>query len=256
VLTLHDLIFERERTLGPVSTLARRVLVRWAAGGAAAIITGTESARREIQRDLRLRSDAITVIHHGPGRDPVSPKPVPHALVDRPFILSVGALRPHKSQVVMVRALAHLPDDIHLVVCGYEERYATTIATEAASLGLAARVHLLGYVDDGVLEALWGAASCAASASRAEGFGLTLLEAMRRGVPSVCSDLEVTREVGGDAAYYFAVDDPADAARAVRAAMEDPRAGERGRARASMFSWAAAAAKTWEVYDRVARAAM
>ena len=81
-------------------------------------------------------------------------------------------------------------------------------------------------------------AACAAFPTRGEGFGLPVVEAMRRGVPVACSDLPVLREVGEDVPHYFDPDDPAAAAAAIRAAMEDGGAGRRGRERAAAFSWA------------------
>ncbi len=45
-------------------------------------------------------------------------------------------------------------------------------------------------------------------ASFAEGFGLPIVEAARRGRPVICSDIAVFREVGGDGAAYFRANDP------------------------------------------------
>ena len=53
------------------------------------------------------------------------------------------------------------------------------------------------------LESLYALADCLVLPTLHEGFGLPVLEAMARGVPVVCSDLPVLREVAGSAALYF-----------------------------------------------------
>jgi glycosyltransferase involved in cell wall biosynthesis len=112
-------------------------------------------------------------------------------------------------------------------------------------------VRLPGYVPDAELEGLWRVASCAAFPTRAEGFGLPVLEAMRRGMPVACSGIDVLREVAGEAALFFDPDDVAGAAAAIAEALE--RAGElgpAGRERAAGYSWEGAARATFEVYER------
>ena len=86
-----------------------------------------------------------------------------------------------------------------LVLAGHPEAYDARLRQLAARArrGRAA-CGSPGYADDAELEALWRLAACAAFPTRAEGFGLPMLEAMRRGVPVACSDLPVLREVGGD----------------------------------------------------------
>src|SRR2546430_13058030 len=54
---------------------------------------------------------------------------------------------------------------------------------------------------------LFRSASCFVFASINEGFGIPILEAMRRGVPVACSRASALPEVAGDAARYF---DPTD----------------------------------------------
>ena len=51
--------------------------------------------------------------------------------------------------------------------------------------------------------------TCAAALapSYAEGFGLPIAEAAWRGKPALCSDIPVFREIGGEGALYFRVND-------------------------------------------------
>jgi glycosyltransferase involved in cell wall biosynthesis len=165
-------------------------------------------------------------------------------------VLSVGAIRPHKNQGVLIEALPSLPDDVLLVLAGRPELGAETLTDRARALGVAERVVTTGYLQDAELEALWRLASCFAFPTRAEGFGLPLLEAMQRGIPVACSDIPVLREVGGEVAHRFDPDDPAAAAAAVRSAMADTDAAERGRERAAAFTWEACARGTYAAYER------
>jgi hypothetical protein len=60
----------------------------------------------------------------------------------------------------------------------------------------------------------------------------------------------VLREVGGDLVHPFDPDDPAAAARAIVAAMDDRQAADRGPAHAAGYSWEAAARGTFAAYER------
>ena len=63
---------------------------------------------------------------------------------------------------------------------------------------------------DSELDYLYKQAKALVIASRMEGFGLPLVEAMRYGVPVIASRIDVFREIGEDYPDYFSVDDAAD----------------------------------------------
>jgi glycosyltransferase involved in cell wall biosynthesis len=254
VVTIHDVIFFQHQTMGMLSTHGMRWSVRAAAAGADALISVSETAADEIASTLGVARDRIVAVPHGAGRA-AQPSPDTALVIERHgiaagrILLCVAAKRPHKNQELLVDALGRLPDDVMLVLVGHDEGYGAELKARAARLGVADRVRLLEGVSDAELEALWQAASCAAFPTLAEGFGLPVLEAMRRGVPVACSDIPVLHEVGGSAARYFDPADAGDAARAIAASLDDDSAGARGRERAAGFTWRRAAARTFAVYE-------
>jgi len=77
------------------------------------------------------------------------------------------------------------------------------------------------------------------------------MEAMACGVPVVCSDLPVLREIADGVAHFCDPGDPAAFARAMTEIL-DAGSGERGRLgieRAKMFTWERAAQQTVEAYE-------
>jgi len=108
-------------------------------------------------------------------------------------------------------------------------------------------------VSDADLEGLYRASACLAFPSLAEGFGLPVIEAMRRGLPVACADATSLPEVAGDAALLFDPRDTAAIADAVRRLLGDAALRERlsqmGRERAAQFSWERAAERTLAAYD-------
>jgi glycosyltransferase involved in cell wall biosynthesis len=165
-------------------------------------------------------------------------------------VLCVAAKRPHKNQELLLRALVSLPDDVVLVLAGHEEAYAARLRELADELGVQGRVRFLGHVPDQELDGLWTLAACAAFPTRAEGFGLPVLEALRRGVPVACSDIPVLREVGGDLPVYFDPDDAVGAAAAVEQALGRADVATDGPRQAAAFTWQATAGRTLDAYER------
>ncbi len=122
---------------------------------------------------------------------------------------------------------------------------------------MAADVRFLGWVSGAELEGLYELAAAFVFPSRYEGFGLPVLEAMRRGVPVACSNTSSLPEVAGDAALLFdPLDVPAMTA-AIQRILGDPTEADRlraaGREQAARFTWAATARATAASYDRALR---
>lgn len=101
------------------------------------------------------------------------------------LVLSVGELNENKNQQVIIRALAQLNDpEIHYLLCGKGDKreYLESLAKE---LGIADRVHFLGYRKDVV--DICHQCDVFAHASQREGISVASLEAMYCGLPLVMS---------------------------------------------------------------------
>ncbi len=262
VVTVHDVTFLHHRTFSRSTTAAMRWIVTGAARHADALIAVSAAAREEICESLDIPRQRFTVVPNGAGRPPAAVTPIAEDEVRRKYdlpdgrrlVLCVAAVRDHKNQGLLVKALEHLPEDVIVMCAGAQEAYAQDVRKLARKLKVEDRLRLPGYCTDEELEALWGLAAAAAFPTRAEGFGLPVVEAMRRSVPVACSDIAVLHEVGGDVPVYFPPDDARAAARAIEQAMAagpHPQA----RATASRFTWEAAARGTYEAYGRACTSA-
>src|SRR6185295_12028848 len=84
----------------------------------------------------------------------------------------------------------------------------TTEQTKLAKrLNVADAILVLPQLERNVLASIYRRSSLTLLPSDREGFGLPLAEAMACGTPVIASDLQVLREVGGEAAEYCAVGD-------------------------------------------------
>jgi glycosyltransferase involved in cell wall biosynthesis len=225
------------------------------------VVTASEDAAGDLVQLLGIPRERNDIAYHGVRVEPDPPATPAHELRARighgrePAVLCVAQKRPYKSQDALIRALA-APDvpPAQLILPGAPTDYERSLRALAQRLGVAGRVHFPGWVDDAELEGLYRLADCFALASRLEGFGLPVLEAMARGLPVACSDRTALPEVAGDAALLFDPDDDAAIARTLARLLSEPalrdELRERGRARAARFTWEATAEATLAAYRR------
>lgn len=94
-----------------------------------------------------------------------------------PRLLFVGRLNAQKNPIVLLRALAELPDEIHLDVVG-DGPDAGALRALGAQLGIAHRIAWHGQQPRDVMPAFYAQASCCLVPSRDEGFGLVAAESL------------------------------------------------------------------------------
>lgn len=177
------------------------------------------------------------------------------ARLDR-YVLAVGGIEPRKGSLDLLEAYAVLRErrpDVRLVFAGGEtlfdyRDYRARFDARLAELGGTPPV-VLGTVDHDVLPSVVAGAAAFAFLSTKEGFGLAAMEALAASVPVVVRDLPVFREVFGHAVRYGG--SPEATADALETAMDSNSLAAAGRALAGSLTWADAAARHLEFYERV-----
>jgi len=132
---------------------------------------------------LGVAAEDITVVHNG-----TDVRPVPgRQRSERPTILAVSRLVPHKRLELAVEAVAALRTrvpDVRLLVAGtgYWEQH---LRDRVEALGVRDHVELLGWVDEADKHRLMAQAWVMAMPSLKEGWGLSVIEAAAHGTPTV-----------------------------------------------------------------------
>lgn len=177
-----------------------------------------------------------------------------HHLGERPYILAVGSLSPHKNFMRLAQAFNLFQnEDVDIVVAGGAN---SKVFNNSRLSSSQANVHFIGYVSDSELCALYERAHCFVYPSLYEGFGLPPLEAMSCGCPVIVSDAASLKEVCGAAALYCDPTSHEDIAAKISLLLAD--AGLRGklcktgRMWAARFRWIDTARAIWNETVRMA----
>jgi glycosyltransferase involved in cell wall biosynthesis len=178
--------------------------------------------------------------------------------LERPFLLSVGALCPRKNIETIVRAfLAVRPrhPGLKLVLAGEPSYGWKGSAGEEAVRRGGEAVLLPGYLSRERLWALYSSAEALLHLSHYEGYGMTVLEALSRGTPVVASDRGGIPEAAGGAAWLVSPDEPEEVSSTLELVLQG--GGEvkdrqrRGMDRARELTWERAAGRVERLYDEV-----
>lgn len=264
VVTIHDMsltMFPRYHP--PRRVLLNRPLVDVAARRADAIITVSESAKRDIVRLYGSQSERIHVVHEAaaPSFQPIRAQ----AVLDRVrhrydlakrFVLYVGTIEPRKNLPKLIEGFARRRQSgelSHQLVCaGPYGWLSRDIEDLIDRLKIEQSVRFTGYVPFDDLAALYSLAEMFVFPSLYEGFGLPVIEAMACGTPVITGHVAALAEVGGNAVEQVGHLDAESLGDAMVRLAGNPRRREEltalGLQRAHTFSWQRAARETLKVY--------
>lgn len=138
---------------------------------------------------------------------------------DPPTLLTVSRLQPYKNQAATIRAAARLGPGVQVRLIGRgPER--DSLERLATSLAVGCRIET--DANDAAVGDAYHRARVAVCPSRFEGFGLTPVEAVASGTPTVASDIPPHREFVGRTAHLFPPDDVDALVEAIGAAFDGP----------------------------------
>lgn len=217
---------------------------RAALAAAARVVVTSETTARIVTADYEVPSQRISVVR--PGNDPVPPAPGSNDGVA--CLLSVGSVVPVKGHDLLIAAVATLTDiPWRLTIAGDRTRdpaAAAQLDADIAAHGVCDRVAVLGAVPPERITELFLASDVFVLASRFEGYGMALTEAIAHGIPVVSTMAgAIPQTVPVGTGLLVPPDDTAALAQALRRLISDPA--ERRRL-ATNARAAAARLPTWQ----------
>ncbi|MEL0319839.1 MAG: glycosyltransferase family 1 protein [Aquiluna sp.] len=211
VYTLHDLIYYRHRT--PPSNFNPLIRAVWflyhlsywpqrrLLNMADAVATVSETTRDQMLKH-RLTKKPIYVIHNAAEAPERVDKVNRH---DSKILVYMGSFIGYKNVETLVRGMRHLPDHKLVLLSRITESRKVELQALADENG--AQVQFENGVTRDEYHEWLHAAKALVSASKDEGFGIPVVEAMERGCPVILSDIRIFEEVAGPAGLRFAAAD-------------------------------------------------
>jgi len=260
----HPITVDRRLELAAAGSLKKRLsLHRWyaftrmqarVARAIPALLTVSDSSRRDIVTDFGVQPDAVSVVPVGVDTTTFVPPTAPRV---RGRIVSVASSdSPMKGALVLLDAVAKLATerDVELVMVGTPKADGPVVRA-VDSLGVRDRVRFVAGLPTPALAELFASAEVAVVPSLYEGFSIPAVEAMSCETPLVATTAGALPEVVGNCAVLVEPGNAADLAAALGALFDDePRRralGVAGRRRVEQhYTWHAVAEATAEIYRR------
>lgn len=284
-VTIHDMILHdypikkggfKNSLFYPVKRLGYLINFWWAAKMSKAIVVPSEDAKNDLLKRLGINPSKVTVTLEGfdfelkaKGQKLTAKLLNEKYGVNKPYLLFVGSMYPHKNLHRLVEAFSLFVETGHalslqemkLVLLGKESAFSEKLRKQVIKLGLENRVLFPGqkdpngYVPDEHLPYFYANAEAFVFPSLKEGFGIPPLEAMAFNIPVIASKESCIPEVCGKAALYFDPRSMKDIASKIEQVLADAKLREdlvkKGVGNVGRFSWEKMAEQTLKVFDSV-----
>lgn len=207
IVTIHDVfhLAMPQFVKGMHKQLYARFMFNMVKYKANKIICVSNFTASELEKYVSIDKNKVEVVYNGIDKEWFNvnlEKPV----YDKPYLLYVGNVKPHKNLVNLVKAFELIKDKIphDLIIVGKKEGFITGDKNIfKLTKKMSDRIIFTGYIDDNLLKQYYKQADLFIFPSLYEGFGLPPLEALATGTRVICSDILVLKEICKNMVDYF-----------------------------------------------------
>jgi glycosyltransferase involved in cell wall biosynthesis len=262
VLTLHDLIYYFHPKAPAFLPLHVRIAwriyhmsfvpVRILLNRADAVVTVSNTSKALIL-EKKLTKRNVNVIYNAPETG-IAETALSHAVTPehRRKLVYMGSFMEYKNVETLVSGMQYLPDFELVLLSKIAQKRKAQLQGIAGNWGH--RITFKNGVSDAEYAQELSGAFAFVSASKDEGFGIPLVEAMRHAVPIVVSDIPIFREIAAEAGIFFDPSNPEDFSNRISQllTLDDWRnASVLSKQRQTAFSWDDSAQKLLKVLEKL-----
>jgi glycosyltransferase involved in cell wall biosynthesis len=262
VLTLHDLIYYSHPKAPAFLPLHLRIAwriyhmsyfpVRVLLNRADAVVTVSNTSKALILGKKLTKRD-VHVIYNAPDTavdDSALSRPI--APEHRRRLVYMGSFMEYKNVECLVLGMQFLPEFELVLMSTISQKRKAQLQALAGNWG--DRIIFRNGVTDAEYAKDLSGSFAFVSASKDEGFGIPLVEAMRHRIPIVVSDIPIFREIAAEAGNFFAHTRPEDFSNRVRELLplsNWQEASARSKHREATFSWDESALKLLGILEKL-----
>jgi glycosyltransferase involved in cell wall biosynthesis len=264
VTTIHDVIFEEYPAEFSLRyRLSKKMLYKMAATNADILTTVSAYSQQSIERFLEVEPGQTHIIPNGvselffePYHKPAVKEKVFAKYGFRKFLLYVSRFEPRKNHTALLRAYLELElykQDYHLVLPGHRSLAIKEFDNLLQTLPDDIRkfIFISDRVNDEELLSLYRAADLFVYPSRAEGFGISPLEAAAALTPVICSNTSAMQGFQFFGENHINCDDPELLKNRITALLNNPPSSQALKEIAAIiktrYSWASSAEKFYQL---------
>lgn len=274
IILLHDIIYMESKNLlkksysnyQKMGSLYRRFIVPIVLKRAKKIVTVSNCEKGRVNKFFNINDDRLITVYNSIGEHfkPISNKDIlteirNKYILPKKYFLFLGNTDLKKNTERVLKAYSEYVkkegSEIKLVILDYSKTELMRLLKKIRHRELQEDIHLIGYVSNTDLPAVYNMCTVFLYPSLRESFGLPPLEAMKCGVPVITSNISSMPEIVGDAAQLIDPYKPEEIRQALSEIVSDSKLSanliNKGFDRSSQFSGEVMAKQNLKIYNEL-----